>query len=282
MKKISTLIIATAFVASLHAQEKAAVKISYNHLALSVKDVNRSAEFYKTVLMLPEITNRSAIEGIRWFALSDGRELHLISVIKENVSTNKAVHVGLTTNAFDTILKRLVELKIPYSDWPGKPNTINIRADGIKQIFFQDPDGYWIEINSVGEESVPVEQIKNEIWQLEKNYWKYVKAKDFKSYINLWDDNFIGYPSTNKIGGKDHITDWITEMFKGRKEKFNYELTRHVENVFGDIVIVLYDATQVWKNDKGEVLEKSTFKLTHTWKKTGQGWLIIGGMGAKK
>jgi ketosteroid isomerase-like protein len=59
-------------------------------------------------------------------------------------------------------------------------------------------------------------------------------------------------------------------------------LTRHVENVFGDIVIVLYDATQVWKNDKGEVLEKSTFKLTHTWKKTGQGWLIIGGMGAKK
>ena len=27
---------------------------------------------------------------------------------------------------------------------------INIRADGIKQIFFQDPDGYWIEVNSVG------------------------------------------------------------------------------------------------------------------------------------
>jgi ketosteroid isomerase-like protein/catechol 2,3-dioxygenase-like lactoylglutathione lyase family enzyme len=269
-------------IAGLQAQENTPFNISFNHLAISVKDVNRSAEFYKTVLMLPEITNRSAIEGIRWFALSDGRELHLISVIKENVSTNKAVHVGLTTNAFDVILKRLVELKIPYSDWPGKPNTVNIRADGIKQIFFQDPDGYWIEVNSVGEAAASTEQIKNEIWQLEKNYWKYVKAKDFKSYINLWDDNFIGYPSTNKIGGKDHITDWITEMFKGRKDNFNYELTRHVENVFGDIVIVLYDATQIWKNDKGEVLEKSTFKLTHTWKKTGQGWLIIGGMGAKK
>jgi ketosteroid isomerase-like protein/catechol 2,3-dioxygenase-like lactoylglutathione lyase family enzyme len=269
-------------IAGLQAQENTPFNISFNHLAISVKDVNRSAEFYKTVLMLPEITNRSAIEGIRWFALSDGRELHLISVIKENVSTNKAVHVGLTTNAFDVILKRLVELKIPYSDWPGKPNTVNIRADGIKQIFFQDPDGYWIEVNSVGEAAASTEQIKNEIWQLEKNYWKYVKAKDFKSYINLWDDNFIGYPSTNKIGGKDHITDWIIDMFKERKGNFNYELTRHVENVFGDIVIVLYDATQIWKNDKGDVLEKSTFKLTHTWKKTGQGWLIIGGMGAKK
>jgi lactoylglutathione lyase len=29
-------------------------------------------------------------------------------------------------------------------------NKINIRADGVKQIFFQDPDGYWIEVNSIG------------------------------------------------------------------------------------------------------------------------------------
>jgi len=54
-----------------------------------------------------------------------------------------------------------------------------------------------------------------------------------------------------------------------------------VENVFGDIVIVLYDVTQVWTNDKKEV-EKIPAKITHTWKKTDMGWLIIGGMGAKK
>jgi hypothetical protein len=29
-------------------------------------------------------------------------------------------------------------------------------------------------------------------------------------------------------------------------------------------------------------IETSTYKLTHTWKKTDKGWLIIGGMGAKK
>jgi hypothetical protein len=72
-------------------------------------------------------------------------------------------------------------------------------------------------------------------------------------------------------------------MYKDRKKNlFNYELTRHAENVFGDIVIVLYDATQIWKNEKGQEVEKTTFKLTHTWKKTGKDWLIIGGMGAKK
>ena len=119
-----------------------------NHIALSVKDVNRAAEFYKSVLMLPEITNRSKIEGVRWFLLGDGRELHLISVIKEEVRINKAIHLGFSTVQFDQFVKRLSTLKIPYSDWPGKSQAINIRADGIKQIFFQDPDGYWLEVNS--------------------------------------------------------------------------------------------------------------------------------------
>ncbi len=42
-------------------------------------------------------------------------------------------------------------MKIAYSDWPGTPNKVNIRADGMKQVFFQDPDGYWIEVNSVAQ-----------------------------------------------------------------------------------------------------------------------------------
>jgi len=151
IKKITLITIALTCSILLQAQDNTSFKLSFNHLALSVKDVDRSAEFYKTVLMLPEITNRAKLDGVRWFTLADDRELHLISIIKENVTTNKAVHVGLTSTNFNGFLKRLTELKIPYSDWAGKPNTVNIRADGIKQIFFQDPDGYWIEINDARE-----------------------------------------------------------------------------------------------------------------------------------
>lgn len=148
--KTSTLFLLILLSAGLlRAQDSASFKFSLDHLALSVKDVNRSAEFYINVMKLPEITNRSKIEGIRWFVLGDGRELHLISVIKENVTINKALHLGLSTGSFDDFVNRLVTLKIPYSDWPGKANTVNIRADGIKQVFFQDPDGYWIEVNSL-------------------------------------------------------------------------------------------------------------------------------------
>ncbi len=149
MKQISLLFIAILFTGWLQAQDSTTVKFFFNHLALSVKDVNRSAAFYSTVLKLPEIVNRTKIEGIRWFALADGKELHLISIIKKKVIINKAIHMGLSTNHFDEFVKRLVALKIPYSDWPGKPNTVNIRTDGVKQIFFQDPDGYWVEVNNV-------------------------------------------------------------------------------------------------------------------------------------
>ena len=134
---------------SIWAQDTSNFKFSLDHLAISVKDVNKSADFYINVMKLPEITNRSKIDGIRWFVLGDGRELHLISVIKENVSINKAVHLGLSSASFDDFVKRLAEFKITYSDWPGKSNTVNIRADGIKQVFFQYPDGYWIEVNSL-------------------------------------------------------------------------------------------------------------------------------------
>jgi lactoylglutathione lyase len=148
MNKIALLFIALALNGLIFAQEKKSYNFSVNHLAISVKDVNRSADFYMKVLNLTEITNRSKIPGIRWFVLGDGRELHLISVIKEPVTINKALHMGFSTTSFDEFIKKLTELKIPYSDWPGKANTINTREDGIKQIFFQDPDGYWLEVNN--------------------------------------------------------------------------------------------------------------------------------------
>ncbi|MGK2864958.1 MAG: VOC family protein [Chitinophagaceae bacterium] len=280
MKKVTILFLVMCFASLLKAQDGMGFKLSVDHLALSVKDVDRSAGFYKEVLMLPEITNRSKIEGIRWFLLADGRELHLISVIKEKVMVNKAIHIGLSCNDFNSFLNRITGLNIPYSDWPGQAGMVNTRADGIKQIFFRDPDGYWIEVNSLND--VSEEQIKNEIWQLEENYWKYVKTKDIKAYITLWDEKFIGYPSNNIIGDKAHITDWLTELYKDNSGLYNYELTRKVENVFEDIVIALYDVAQTWTNDKGEVVKRSNIKITHTWKKTGKGWLIIGGMGANK
>lgn len=158
MKKLNLLLGAILCSGFLFAQESTSFNFRYNHLALSVKDVDRSAEFYMKVLKLPEILNRSKIEGVRWFVFADGLELHLISAIKEEVITNKALHLALTTSNLNDFVKMLTAMQIAYSDWPGNPQKINIRADGIKQVFFQDPDGYWIEVNSIA--SAPAEEKK--------------------------------------------------------------------------------------------------------------------------
>ena len=148
MKKITIFLIAISFFGMLQAQETNAV--TFNHIALSVKDLGQSAQFYKDIIGLQEITNRTKMEGIRWFSFGEGKELHLISILKEPVTINKAVHFALSTSHFDDFIKTLEAKNITYSDWPGTPNKINLRADGIKQIFFQDPNGYWIEVNSIG------------------------------------------------------------------------------------------------------------------------------------
>jgi lactoylglutathione lyase len=148
MKKSIILFTAVICFGILQAQESS--QFTFNHIALSVKDLDKSAIFYKEVLQLKEITNRTKMDGIRWFSFGEGKELHLVSILKEPVTTNKALHFALTTVQFDAFVRTLETINVIYTDWPGAQNKISKRADGIKQIYFQDPDGYWIEVNSVG------------------------------------------------------------------------------------------------------------------------------------
>lgn len=121
---------------------------SFNHIALSVKDVNESIDFYKKVLQLTEIKNTASNSKTRWLSISEGKQLHLIPRPDAEIKTNKAVHFALATGSLHTFVKHLEELKVEYSDWLDTPNKDYIRKDGIVQIYFQDPNGYWIEINN--------------------------------------------------------------------------------------------------------------------------------------
>ncbi len=46
---------------------------SFNHIALSVKDVNESIDFYKKVLQLTEIKNTASNSKTRWLSISEGK-----------------------------------------------------------------------------------------------------------------------------------------------------------------------------------------------------------------
>lgn len=126
------------------------------------------------------------------------------------------------------------------------------------------------------------ETIKEEVWQRELQYWQYVKNNDTASYRKLWHDNFVGYPETDRLTGKDKISNWITDFYNTKGRHYEFSLDKKLVNPFGDVAITFYDDTDIWKNDKNEVVLEETYKITHTWKKFGDTWLIIGGMSALK
>lgn len=59
------------------------------------------------------------------------------------------LYLAFTTSDFDAFIVELNKRSIPFSDWPGTDGKITTRADSIKQVYIQDPEGYWIEVNSV-------------------------------------------------------------------------------------------------------------------------------------
>ncbi|MEX2600702.1 MAG: VOC family protein [Balneolaceae bacterium] len=124
-----------------------------DHLALHINDLEKSAIFYGEIVGLAELPCPLVKRKIRWFSLGNGLSLHLIQEGDEPILPRKEMHIALQTDDFDGFLNRLDEHGVIYTDWPGTPGAVHIREDGLRQIFFKDPDGYWLEINDLGEES---------------------------------------------------------------------------------------------------------------------------------
>jgi len=120
----------------------------FNHVAISVENVDASIAFYKKVLKLNEIENTASNSKTRWLSLGEGKQLHLIPSLHSEIKINKAVHFALSTKDVDAFVKHLNTLNIDYSDWKNTPSKNYIRKDGVQQVYFQDIDGYWVEVNN--------------------------------------------------------------------------------------------------------------------------------------
>lgn len=124
-------------------------KFTFNHLALSVKNVEESVDFYQRILDLEEIPNTASNSQTRWLSLGEGKQLHLIPRPEFQIVVNKAVHLALQTDNFNAFRKQLEFYNITYTNWKDTGKDAYVRNDGIQQLYFQDPNGYWIEVNGL-------------------------------------------------------------------------------------------------------------------------------------
>ena len=125
--------------------------------------------------------------------------------------------------------------------------------------------------------------LEDEAWHMEELYWQYVQNIDTTTYKTLWHDDFIGYPSFGDgTANKSKIATWIPELHADPNQKFSYQLYRKATNAIDDVVIVFYDADEIWTNQETNEVTRKTLKFTHTWKKYGDQWVILGGMAAEK
>jgi lactoylglutathione lyase len=77
--------------------------------------------------------------------------LHIISGATASLPKEKNAHLCFSVASVDAFIPKLVAAKVPYENWLGQQTAVTVRSDGVKQIYFQDPDGYWIEINDAKE-----------------------------------------------------------------------------------------------------------------------------------
>lgn len=131
------------------AKNATSFKFAFDHQSLVVTNLMKTGDFYKEVFGFEEIPHPENKPGFRWFNMFGNSQLHLIKKDFKTFEKNKSMHLCLAVGDLESFIERLVAKNIDFYDWPGNKASVTDRADGIKQIYIQDPEGYWIEINTV-------------------------------------------------------------------------------------------------------------------------------------
>jgi lactoylglutathione lyase len=117
--------------------------LDLNHVALHVRDLEASVEFYSARLGLAPIPRPDFDFPGAWFRLGESQELHLIAGRDGDVrSHRRGSHFAL---GVASIAEAEAELTAQGLSFEGR----FVRPDGAYQIYVYDPDGYAIEFCQV-------------------------------------------------------------------------------------------------------------------------------------
>jgi lactoylglutathione lyase len=122
-----------------------------NHTAIFVTDLKVTKAFYENIVGLDTIPEPFHDGKHAWYSLGAGVAMHVIQGASEKKSYYKNQHTCFSVASVESFAAVLKKNNISFEDVTGKKNSISSRVDGVKQIWLQDPDGYWLEINDAKE-----------------------------------------------------------------------------------------------------------------------------------
>ena len=119
---------------------------SFDHVALYVRDMEKSVAFYKQLFQLdtmPVPAHGSTI--VTWFKMNDRLQLHLVKGLKDSMQI-PFTHIAFSVPSITDFTEKLKRANITWFGAKGN-FAMDYRADGVHQVYFKDPDGYEIEVN---------------------------------------------------------------------------------------------------------------------------------------
>ena len=154
MKKISffILLVTSLFIKeNIFSQQGTMPKTFLNHIAVYVTDLKKSGAFYSDIIGLDTIPEPFHDGKHIWFSVGPKSHLHLIEGAVSKTEHNKNNHLCFSVSSLEKFITVLKKKNVEFENWAGEKSVYNTRVDGVKQIYFRDPDGYWIEINDAKE-----------------------------------------------------------------------------------------------------------------------------------
>ena len=148
MKYLFAIIYATTFLipASLSAQNNKPTAV-INHLAIYVVNLQQSGDFYENIIGLDTIAEPFHDGKHIWLRIGPKASLHIIQGAEVTKEYYKNNHICFSLPSVESFIEVLKRKGIAFEDVSGNKNIYSTRPDGVKQLWLQDPDGYWIEIN---------------------------------------------------------------------------------------------------------------------------------------
>lgn len=118
-----------------------------DHIALYVVDLKKSTAFYRDVMKFKLVSEPFKDNKHSWFDIGPHAKLHIIQgaakVEEHDINSHFAYHVKVLKEFTD----HLDKMNVSYGNWKQDSKEPTLRPDGVKQVYFKDPDNYWIEVN---------------------------------------------------------------------------------------------------------------------------------------